>query len=320
MNIKTGVYPDPQDFRDVPYEPTIGAAQLPSTYDLESEIGELKKEDQNGSLSCVAQAFSKYAEALEKIENGRFTDLSAKFIYSRIYLPQGGAYLRDGAKLLANLGDALEADDPSYPNTEQALKVASNSPATLERALMFRAKGYASIWHQGDPTLIKQAIFENKGVVTAVWGSNQGWGQALVRPPQAGEETWGHAIFFVGWTTYQGQECFIFINSWGESWGDKGRGYLPMSYLETGNVFSLWTIQDLPDNYREQTQMLQLVRAKGQTDVYAINGNKRHLVLNRQAFDRGVELGFWSGKIADWEPEQLAALQEGYVLVIPDSF
>lgn len=51
----------------------------------------------------------------------------------------------------------------------------------------------------------------------------------------------GHAICMVGYD--DSKKCFIFQNSWGPEWGDKGYGYIPYAYIlnqqESGDF---WTI------------------------------------------------------------------------------
>ncbi|MDP4268312.1 MAG: C1 family peptidase, partial [Bacteroidota bacterium] len=53
----------------------------------------------------------------------------------------------------------------------------------------------------------------------------------MVPLPKSGERLLGgHAICFVGYDDTK--QCFIFRNSWGSSWGDKGFGYLPYVYAQ----------------------------------------------------------------------------------------
>jgi C1A family cysteine protease len=52
----------------------------------------------------------------------------------------------------------------------------------------------------------------------------------------------GHALCFCGYDAKK--KWFIFRNSWGTSWGDKGYGYVPFAYMLDSNLTSdLWTIR-----------------------------------------------------------------------------
>jgi len=106
-----GARPDPIDNRDYNYNKLQKVLGKPTIdWDKGFDIAALKVEDQDGSSSCVGQAWSKYAEALNIVEENKFTDLSAKFIYSQIFIPQGGAYIREGAKIVVNQGISPEKD------------------------------------------------------------------------------------------------------------------------------------------------------------------------------------------------------------------
>jgi hypothetical protein len=48
----------------------------------------------------------------------------------------------------------------------------------------------------------------------------------------------GHAVTLVGYDDDRGS--FIFRNSWGNRWGDRGYGYLPYGYL--GHIKDAWTV------------------------------------------------------------------------------
>jgi hypothetical protein len=107
--------PDPRNFK---LEAILGVGSLTpfdwnKGFSVEDKAGKLKVEHQGTSSSCVAQAWSKYQEALNLIE-GVKEDLSAKDLYSRIFQPASGAYIMDGGKLLVKRGVCLEGSNPSY--------------------------------------------------------------------------------------------------------------------------------------------------------------------------------------------------------------
>jgi hypothetical protein len=51
----------------------------------------------------------------------------------------------------------------------------------------------------------------------------------ITMPPKDKVSEGGHEILVVGYD--DAKRHFIFVNSWGESWGDKGFGYLPYDYV-----------------------------------------------------------------------------------------
>lgn len=255
-----GGVPDPTDLRDFEYEKIrdiiLGAPSIDwdAGYTIPQTEG-IKVEDQDGSSSCVGQSWSKYAEVLEKIENTGFTDLSAKYIYSQIFLQQSGAYIRDGAKLVVNQGVAPEHALPSYPATEADMRRVSDiTEGTQAQARVYRAKSYASIWHKNKIDTFAEVIQQNNGCVTGVYGEGAGWQTAYVSPPTT-NNTWGHAVYCVGYFKKDGKKYIKFINSWGTSWGDSGYGYLGEDYFNDF-VFSAWTLVDLPNHDKVNNKVM----------------------------------------------------------------
>jgi C1A family cysteine protease len=61
----------------------------------------------------------------------------------------------------------------------------------------------------------------------------------IVPIPHFGEQVLGgHAVLAVGYD--DDKQWIIFRNSWGESWGDKGYGYLPYKYVQK-YASDMWT-------------------------------------------------------------------------------
>lgn len=248
-----GCIPDVPDERDYQYEQMFGAIPLPEQYNIFDEIGGVKVEHQGGSSSCVGQAWSKYAEVLNYFDEKQKKDLSAKFIYSRIFQPQGGASIRDGANTVVDVGACREEIDPSYENgnppSEQYIRQVNLSPEAYNDAIRYKSKAYATIATR-DIEAIKQAIYQNKGVVSGFIGDNIGWNafDGVVRPPTT-SNTWGHAVYLCGWKKIDGKDYIIILNSWSANWGDKGFGYIhPDYWSNVGWSFNLWTLLDNPNN------------------------------------------------------------------------
>lgn len=252
--------PDTPDNRDFIVDEILGAPVLPAEYDVIQEVGGVKVESQGASLSCIGQSVSKYAEVLDRLENPSKADLSAKFIYSRIFQPQGGASIRDAFKLWQKLGDCEEVLDPSYSQLnalgEAEMRIVNNDPSVLANALIYRIETYATLWHNYNTELIKQTIYQNHGAICGFYGTNVDWSKrdglptGVVTPPSPNENPnnyWAHGVFLCGWSIIQGREYIKFINSWGKNWGDNGYGYIHPDYWNGYDAFSLWTAVDMPN-------------------------------------------------------------------------
>lgn len=255
--IGTGAIPREWDKRNIIYSEMLAGAEAldwERGFDL-SELIPLKVEHQGSSSSCVGQAWSKYAEVLEYMENKQFKDLSARFIYSRIYEPQGGAYIYKGAKVLNEIGVASENTVSSYENgnppSEDFMRVLDNSEAVLNEAKIYRAKFHAYVDFNIDSFAL--AIKQQHGLVTGFRGSYEGVATPFIRPPLSNEQQWGHAVYCVGAKLIEGKKYIKFINSWGEKWGDKGMGYLGEDYFASGMLFNAITLVDLPDDWFKES-------------------------------------------------------------------
>lgn len=271
-----GALPDPIDERDFSYEQIMGAGQLPDEYCVLDELPyKIKIENQGSSSSCVGQSISKYIEILNYFDEKKQKDASAKFAYSRIFLPQGGAYIRDAMALAVDVGICEESLDLSYENgnppSENYIRIKNETQEAIENAKVYQGKEYRSIWHKENIDIIKQAIYDNKGVIMGFAGDNEGWQgkDGIVYPPKADNlKPWGHSVLGIGWKKINGQDYLIILNSWSENWGVGGLGYIHPSYFGTGNIFSIWTLTDKQNN---EMPKYQLIKKIADEDVYYLD-------------------------------------------------
>ena len=292
-----GAFEDRIDERDRPYDELLMGAPIidwDKGYNVEDELKkqfgvELNVEDQNGSLSCVGQAWSKYAEVLNIVETKGHTDLSAKSIYEQIFLPAGGAYLRDGAKVIVKGGVATEEDLPSYEiimNTQGTAILAKNPPneefmrkptitdAIREKMKVYKALEYRSIG-SAQADLLAHAIMNNWGGVGGARGDNAGWRQYPVQKPQTPGGDWGHAFYWTGFGREERGRYFDFLNFWGKFWGKNGRGRMYFEeYDMPNNTFGIWTLVDLP-NFNNNSTAMKTIKTDSSPHIYLVSADNK---------------------------------------------
>lgn len=238
----------PYDSRDYKYSSTV--TTLPSKVDLRAFTTEIEDQQQQGS--CTANATT---SALELLTNraGRYEDLSRQFLYytSRDYesrIGQDGAVLRDALKMSNQYGVCLESEWAYSANMENTrppqvcYDSASTRKVTRYEAVPISSSniwetvyGIKSALAEGLPVVIAMAVYDSIFQINAPLREqnyssfNSSTGNYY---PFAGN----HAVTIVGYDDAEGY--FIFVNSWGQSWGDKGFGAL--KYGMTTEIFEAW--------------------------------------------------------------------------------
>lgn len=254
-NFGKGCNPQKLDLRDYRLETIAGNYNLQTEFSVRDKI--IKVKSQNGSSSCVGQSFSYYAEVLNTIETGQKIQLSARDIYSKIFQPEGGAYLRDACKILIKEGIATESAAASYDqgiSPSEAFMRQRSDITSEEQAegMLYWAKNYYS-WDTLNWEMFKKAIQIGKGAVIGAWGNNPCWQDAILEVPVSKWVCpWAHAIYLTGFVKINGKEYLEGINSWEEKYGDKGFCYMPREYIESGLIFNCFTVIDRNNQEYEQ--------------------------------------------------------------------
>jgi len=244
-----GALPDKEDARDLVFMASFQEINWEVGFDVYYYLGLTPQvKNQGSSFSCVGQATAYYAEVLNYIEESKYKEMSAKSIYSQIRLPnRGGAYLRDGIKMMVDYGINLEDMVTSGRREIQyEQKAFLDKKSVLEQAKIFRSKSFYMTPVNNDIDVIAKAIEKGHGAVIGFWGSNSGVQTADIVPPPEdwSERIWGHAVFACGFGMRNGKKVIKFINSWDSSWGDGGYGYISEDYFKAKRVYSPWTLID----------------------------------------------------------------------------
>lgn len=218
----SGCEKSPIDKRDVLMSevyplPIRIAPEMPPPFDLDilHQIGGSCV----GYSGAVIKQEKELRERIRKIFDGDWNYLECKKIDG--YSGQG-TYLRIMMKVFQKIG--------AKPKDE-----------VESEAIKYRIGGYAKVDDLSFEGL-KKAIYVNGILQAGFTGSNQGWQSAYIRPPKAGEITWGHAVALIGYN----KDYIIGQNSWGNAWGDKGLFYVSKDYMP----FEAWAIlTDLPSEF-----------------------------------------------------------------------
>lgn len=229
-----GAHPDPHDERDFRFaaHPSFAAALAAVNFNVPFQLPEPPNEDQNGSSSCVGQAWSYYHRQL----TGR--DYSRRDIYAQIRFPNGGgAYVRDGGLRIVKFGQATRDETPDpHPETEAAMA----SLDGISEAKEASDRELDSFLVDGTIDAYAAAIRAYKGVVGGLNGSDAGW-QNLAEPQSIGPFQWGHCLYFFGYHMHGGKKCAIAKSSWGMA-GNTTVHHIKENYFQSGAMFNAWTL------------------------------------------------------------------------------
>lgn len=226
--------PDKEDKRDLMF--TSRGGEVPDEVDLRPN-DLLPIYDQGYLGSCTANAICALHSFLNERQDGYHFYLSRLFLYYKERELEGtveydaGAYIRDGMKVMKNVGCAGES---TFPYIESTFR----NPPTEEAyrtAQYHKLKAYHRIMTAQQ---LKEALANRNPVVMGVQIYNSFESVEVARTgvvpfPDRGREysLGGHAVLAMGYKKINGEEYIICRNSWGANWGDKGYFYMPMSFI-----------------------------------------------------------------------------------------
>lgn len=237
---------DKLDLRDYIYRAKLFShpRELPSIIDLRSQCSPIVDQGELGS--CTANAIASGLREYLLLQGKQpWEALSRLFLYYEERLMEGtvnedsGAEIRDGMKVLKNIGVCPETEEP-YDITQ------FTNPPTLANIL--DAKQYKiNEYHRiSNLTMLKTALAEGIVVVIGIKVYSSFESDEVVKtgivpiPNIEKEELLGaHAILAVGYDDIK--QWVIIRNSWGVNWGDRGYLYLPYQYWTNSLIMDMWT-------------------------------------------------------------------------------
>lgn len=233
----------------------VAAKKQPSSVDLRQWCSPVENQ---GSLgSCTANAGVGLFEYYERRTTGKYIDGSRLFLYKVTRELQGakgddGAQLRDAMKAMVLFGVPPEKYWPY--NIEKFNDEPSNFCYSF--AQNYQAIQYYRLDPAGtSPTVALAAIKKNLAAsLPAMFGFSVyssipplDDGKGEIPFPERGDSLeGGHAVVAVGYDDNKKigktKGALLIRNSWGESWGEKGYGWLPYAYVEQGLADDFWSM------------------------------------------------------------------------------
>lgn len=242
----TGWVPDEKDIRDFPLSKLISS--LPINTPSSAKLRDLSPVRDQGSIgSCVGFAIAYAVEFLRKkpIEDHWETLYSPLFTYyfARVAIGledlDSGSHIRDGIKSVNKIGISRESDWKYYRPKVKFSK--EPNPKAIKSAKSWRLGAY---YRANNLNEVKKALaggFPVVGGFLCYANLGKSWSDGIVPLPW-GPVQGGHAVMFTGYNDVT--KLVSFQNSWGESWGDNGHGYLPYEFFYRGDVADLWVLED----------------------------------------------------------------------------
>ena len=211
----------PFDSRD--YKIVVTTKDFPNTFVLP----EVSVKNQGSVGSCVAHACSSVVEFHNKRQENTDTVFSTEFIYG--YRPLGyyvgeGMYIRNALKTLREVGDCPLSDLKGNHKCPEAMEaVEANLEKLKDAAYPHRISTYAKVSTEAE---IKQALMDFGYVVVSMpWYTNYKLKKGVYT--YESKETNGyHCVVIYGWD----ERGWLVHNSWGISWGQKGKFIVPFDF------------------------------------------------------------------------------------------
>ena len=208
-------------------------------------------QNQDGSLSCVAQATSKILAMHEVLEGGSYKQLCPKFIYTRREnYPSGGMWLPNALSIACKNGACEEILQPCDMKGETFMNDLSEPGILVENAKNFKGKYYFEITDRSIDNIAK-VLEQGYGVLAGFRFDYNEWTDVPWLDPNS-KRVCGHGIAFVDYVLYEGKKALVMEDSWGPGYGKGGRRIITQDFLDA-RCFYAGYVTSLPNYKFEKT-------------------------------------------------------------------
>ena len=240
-----GAINDPIDERD--YQSKEIGFYAPVNWVEKKEFRQFPNKDQDGSLSCVAQAVSKILGIENYLEEGRYLPLSARDIYvRRSNAPAGGMIYREAMKIGKEFGASLEALIPSESRSEVEMNdISDRTPYTEVVGRLGRGGEFISI-PVNSIDEIASIIATGKAVLLGFRFDYNEWDLQVPVIKAESQLSCGHGVAGVDFTLHNGVKAIVIDESWG--YKNIKQRIITEDWFTSGRCVSAWYYQDLSNS------------------------------------------------------------------------
>lgn len=227
----SGVRKSPKDKLDFLISSFLDKATLPEELSYRDKMTAIRNQGNEGA--CTGFAANYLKEYQEKIDYNKPIPLSPRFAYEESKKISGsteGSTMKATAQALINKGICEDIFWPYIPNATM-----KPLPGAYDNAYRFRVQAkYVRITSEKQ---LRAALVQYGPILTGVTVYKNWYRQKDGHIPNP---TWwerllgalgGHAITICGYSDKTKE--YLFINSWGKEWGDKGFGYITYAHMKS---------------------------------------------------------------------------------------
>ena len=225
------------DHRDYKYVPKQNIKIAKSSYTIQPKISQIL--DQGNLGSCVANAFSQYIRIMTayKLQPSRILFYYIGRLTGSLYITEDtGLDIRMACSVMKDYGVCQESVCPYNINNF------ANTPSlnSFQASKLFKKYSYSFVTQ--DLIHIKSALTLNTPIifgfqVYSSFMSRSVASNGIVPMPATNPITGiisempqgGHCVLLIGFSDTT--QMFTCLNSWGQSWGNKGLFYMPYAYI-----------------------------------------------------------------------------------------
>lgn len=209
----------------------------------------IRNQKQTGS--CVAHAVVKAMGINNYLEEGKFLELSPRYIYANRPNQGEGMYGLDAMKLACNIGAPLEIQVP-FVNSETGMSnIDDATEYDKQSALIVKEKNFIFFDDIYDiDTIAKYIETSQKGIVLFFRFNSSEWNTVPKIKDGVTANSY-HAVCGTNGILYNGDTAIVVEDSWGISFGFSGRRIITREWFEKGRCTFASYFMNLNNNWRD---------------------------------------------------------------------